>query len=128
VISNRTCRFDVLFHVGVLYQRDNPVEHLHNVAPLAKTILLDTYYGVPGGRLTRADVESRGVCYEAYRYREAGWSDPFSGVERSSAWLGREALLEALPHIGFADLEIVDDRTERNSERLLTLLAYRDGP
>jgi SAM-dependent methyltransferase len=119
-------RFDVLFHVGVLYHLDNPVEHLHNIAPLAKTILLDTHYGTPGGRLARADVESRGVRYEAYHYPEAGWSDPFSGVASTSAWLGREALLEALRNTGFADIEIVDDRSERNGERL-TLLARRDG-
>jgi hypothetical protein len=115
-------RFDVLFHVGVLYHLDNPVEHLHRVAPLAETLLLDTHYGVPGGRLPRFDVEWEGARYEAYRYDEGGWRDPFSGVASTSAWLGKDALLEALRDTGFVDIEIVDDRSERNGERL-TLLA-----
>ena len=116
--------FDVLFHVGVLYHLLDPVEHLYRVAPMADAILLDTHYETPETARERSDLAYEGCRYTAYLVGEGGWEDSFSGVESSSRWLDREALLALVGDVGFTRLEVLDDRRERNGARL-TLLARR---
>jgi hypothetical protein len=119
-------RHDILFHVGVLYHLADPVEHLYKVASLADDLLLDTHYvGDPGSR-ERSDLIHDGKRYVAYLYNEAGWADTFSGVEDVSRWLDRESLLRLVRDVGFDDVEVLDDRTERNGSRI-TLLGRKPG-
>jgi hypothetical protein len=117
-------RFDILFHVGVLYHLQNPVEHLFRAAELADVILLDTHYETPDTERDRADLEFRGKRYVAHHFREAGWSDAFSGVESTSRWLERDALLELVDDVGYHQVEVLSDRVERNGARL-TLIGRR---
>jgi tRNA (mo5U34)-methyltransferase len=119
--------FDVLFHVGVLYHLLDPVEHLYRVAPLADAILLDTHYETPETTRERSDLTHEGHGYNAYLVREGGWADSFSGVESASRWLDRDSLLVLVGDVGFGQVEVLDDRRERNGPRI-TVLARRSAP
>jgi tRNA (mo5U34)-methyltransferase len=118
--------FDLVFHVGVLYHLANPVEHLFEVERLgAGALLLDTHYATDAlGKFPDSSIEHRGVTYRTKLYREQGWSDPFSGVDSSSAWLYRDDLLRLVNGIGFARIEILRDEIEPNGPRI-GLLARR---
>lgn len=126
-LDDRFGRFDILFHVGVLYHLMNPVEHLFKIRNLAGDLLLDTHYSNDDTRFERSDIWHAGKSYRAFLYRgEGGWSDAFSGLEAASAWLHREALLELLHDVGFESVEVVRDRIERNGPRIC-LLARRQA-
>jgi SAM-dependent methyltransferase len=117
-------RFDVLFHVGVLYHLSDPVEHIFRISGMANVLLLDTHYETDSTERPRADLTRAGRSYQAHLYTEGGWGDAFSGVEDTSRWLDRGSLLELLNHVGFDRVEIASDRVERNGSRI-TLLATR---
>ena len=123
-LDERFGRFDVLFHVGVLYHLSDPVRHLFAVAPLAAHLLLDTHYGEPPDEGDHEELDYGGRRYGAYRIREGGWGDAFSGVEEMSRWLDRDSLLELVRDVGFSEVEVLDDRAERNGARI-TLIASK---
>lgn len=119
-------RFDVVFHVGVLYHLNDPVTHLFRIAELADRLLLDTHVAGDTTR-ERSDVVVGESTYEARVHWEGGWRDAFSGVDQSSRWLEREALFRVLRDAGFTRTEVLSDRVERNGSRI-TLLATKDPP
>jgi len=123
-IDHRIGRFDILFHVGVLYHLSDPVNHLRRVAGLADSLLLDTHYADDELPYPRADMGAEGTTYRAKVYQEGEWADVFSGVEPTSRWVYREDLLRLLGDLGFASVEVLDDRRERNGPRF-TVLARR---
>lgn len=116
--------FDILFHVGVLYHLDDPVEHIFRIAPMARALVLDTHYSDECAERKRSDLEREGKVYRACFVDEGGWKSSFSGVESASRWLFRESLTELLTDAGFVEIDVVSDRIERNGPRL-TLLAER---
>jgi tRNA (mo5U34)-methyltransferase len=117
-------RFDILFHVGVLYHLSNPAEHLADVADMADVILLDTHYETFETSRERADLAHDGRFYAAFVFHESGWTDPFSGVEPTSRWLERDALLSLVRDVGFGRIELLSDRIERNGHRI-TLIGHK---
>jgi tRNA (mo5U34)-methyltransferase len=120
-------RFEILFHVGVLYHLIDPVEHLFRIRELANELVLDTHVCLDDTRFPRADVTYDGRTYRAHLYEgESGWFERFSGLEPNSRWLHRDALLQVLRDAGFATADLVDERIERNGPRV-TLLARRTG-
>jgi tRNA (mo5U34)-methyltransferase len=123
-LDGRFGRFDVLFHVGVLYHLSDPVDHLRRVAPLADALLLDTHYADDTLPFPPATIRSGDTTYAARVYQEGAWSDVFSGVEPTSLWLDRADLLRLLGDVGFDAVEVLDDRRERNGPRF-TVLARR---
>ncbi len=125
-LDERFGRFDILFHVGVLYHLSDPVDHLRRAAGLANALLLDTHYADEALPFPRGDIESGGRTYRAKVYQEGVWADVFSGVEPTSRWLYREDLLDLLGELGFAAVEVLDDRRERNGPRC-TVLARRSA-
>ncbi len=112
--------FDLIFHVGVLYHLANPVEHLFEIERLnAGALLLDTHYATSDlRRPPDSSIEHRGVAYRTKVFKESGWSDAFSGVHRTSAWLYRDDLLRLVNAIGFARVEILRDEIEPNGPRI----------
>jgi tRNA (mo5U34)-methyltransferase len=70
---------DIVFHVGVLYHLKDPVEHLFDLAGLArKALLLDTHYARDDEATDRYD--TRGTSYRYKKYKEGGSVDTISGV------------------------------------------------
>jgi tRNA (mo5U34)-methyltransferase len=123
-LDDRLGRFDILFHVGVLYHLSDPVDHLRRVAGLADSFLLDTHYATEDLPFPRADITAQGRTYRAKVYQEGEWSDVFSGVEPKSRWVYRDDLLRLIGDLGFGSVEVLDDRSERNGPRF-TVLARR---
>jgi SAM-dependent methyltransferase len=115
-------RFDIVFHFGVLYHLDNPVQHLANIAGLADTLYCDTHVARDG-----APLKSELVGDERYEYApldEKGWSDPFSGAHAMSKNLTTASLERALTRAGYTQTRVLQLRDERNGPRIL-LLASR---
>lgn len=120
-------RFDIVFHVGVLYHLSNPVEHIFRIRDLADDMILDTHFCDDTTSFERSDITYQGKLYRSHVYRgEKGWRDAFSGLEPSSRWLHRDSLLELLDDAGFDSVEVIRQRIERNGPRIC-LLARRTG-
>jgi tRNA (mo5U34)-methyltransferase len=119
-------RFDILYHAGVLYHLDNPVEHLYKIANLADELLLDTHYCTDDTSLPRSDIHYNGKTYKAFLYQEFGWADVWSGVEPTSRWLHKDALLGLLNEVGYDDVDIAAEHLLNGCNRM-TVLARRTG-
>lgn len=116
--------YDVLFHVGVLYHLMDPVEHLFAIRDLADSLVLDTHVTHADTNFPRDDIRHGNKTYRAHLYREGGWDDVFSGVEPASRWLDQDALVEVLRDAGYASVEVVQERAERNGPRVC-IVAHR---
>ena len=111
---------DILHHVGVLYHLVDPVAHLRNVAPFVRRgIMLDTHYAEPS-RATDA-FTSGGRTFRYMTFHEGGRAEPFSGMYPTSRWLVLEELVSLLKELGFARVDVVEDRAERNGNRTLII-------
>jgi hypothetical protein len=114
---------DVLHHVGVLYHLRDPVRHLLELGRYIRLgVMLDTHY---------AREEEAQLIYQVdgkdYRYKpflEQGREDVFSGLGASSKWLPLSLIKELLQTSGFGEVELVENREERNGPRAL-LVARR---
>ncbi len=126
-LDGRWGRFDIVFHVGVLYHLPDPVEHLFRVRGLGGDLLLDTHYGNDDTPFGRTTVHHAGRAYAAFQVGEAGWEDQFAGVEPTSLWLHRQALLDVLRDAGYVGVEVVRDRVERNGPRITILARQPSG-
>lgn len=118
--------YDVLFHVGVLYHLMDPVEHLFAIRDLADSLVLDTHVTHADTSFPRDDIRHGNKTYRAHLYREGGWADVFSGVEPASRWLDQDALVEVLRDAGYASVEVVQERAERNGPRVC-IVAHRQA-
>lgn len=123
-VDHRFGAFDILFHVGVLYHLDDPVEHVFRIARMAPALVLDTHYANSSAAAKRSDLDREGKIYRACLVDEGGWESSFSGVESASRWLFRDSLTDLVADAGFHEIDVVSDRTERNGPRL-TLVARR---
>jgi tRNA (mo5U34)-methyltransferase len=114
---------DIAFHVGVLYHLKDPVEHLIDLAGFTQRgVLLDTHYARDDEATERYNAGGAMVRYK--KYREGGYTDPFSGVYDHAKWLRLDDITMLLRNGGFGNIEIVETRQERNGPRVL-LIAER---
>jgi tRNA (mo5U34)-methyltransferase len=119
-LSREFGQFDVIFHCGVLYHLESPVEHIFSLTQMCQYLFLDTHV------TSKRDVEKTlgHFTYRGTHYEEAGWNDPFSGKGSRSFWLTEEDLQEALRRAGFSSITLIERRAERNGPRL-TILASK---
>jgi hypothetical protein len=115
-------RFDIAFHVGVLYHLPDPVMHLARVAEISTDLLLDTHYADAIMAFPEAELAWGSQTYRGKVWPEAGWNNAFAGVEPTAVWLYQQDLVRLLRDLGYEAVEVLDDRHERNGPRL-TLLA-----
>jgi tRNA (mo5U34)-methyltransferase len=109
---------DVCHHVGVLYHLTDPVRHLLDLGRwVSRGIMLDTHYATP--EQVDDEYEVDGERYRVLSYPESGRPDPFSGMHLHAKWLLREDIERVLRKAGFDTVEIVENRSERNGERVL---------
>lgn len=114
--------FDVVFHFGVLYHLVDPVAHLMSLKGVASFIYLDTHIAPDGASETISCASADGSSQETYEgafYKEGGWRDPFSGKGERAFWLTKPALFQALAAAGFAHIDEIEHRDERNGARIL---------
>ena len=111
---------DVIHHVGVLYHLRDPVSHLlqlHDVG--ARHVMLDTHYAESDH--ADREYESNGRVIRYKQHGESGYQDVFSGMYDHAKWLLMDDLLALLAEAGFAQIQAVETRTERNGPRALIL-------
>lgn len=109
---------DVLFHIGVLYHLLDPFDHLARILPFVHNgLLLDTHYATP--EMVSDAYESGGISYRCYDYTEHGYTDPFSGMSALSRWVLLDDIIEFLSKSGMKEIEILEERQERNGPRML---------
>jgi len=109
---------DIIHHVGVLYHLENPVEHLHTLAPFCtETIMLDTHVASPNK--TCQTLEYKDHKYKYWKQQDGGRALPFAGMGTHAKWLTEASLCDALMSCGFEDIDIAERRNERNGSRVL---------
>lgn len=103
-------------HVGVLYHLADPVGHLFELGRhVSHGVMLDTH--VATATTATYEVDGRSWAYQPYR--EGGRADAFSGLTNEARWLPLPTLVDALQVAGFASVEVVEERNERNGLRVL---------
>jgi Nodulation protein S (NodS) len=114
---------DVLHHVGVLYHLKDPVRHLLELGRYIRLgVMLDTHYALDEEARQTYQVDGRDYRYKPFQ--EQGRDDVFSGLGASSKWLPLGSIKELLQTSGFGEIEVVENREERNGPRVL-LIARR---
>jgi hypothetical protein len=117
---------DLIHHVGVLYHLKDPVRHLLALGKVAgEGIMLDTHVAVPDTALGTYEVD--GQQYRYQHYKEGGRAEVFSGMYDHAKWLLQSDIEAVLHRAGFASVEVIEERQERNGQRIL-LFARRAAP
>ena len=110
-------RADLCHHMGVLYHLSDPVTHLRQLGEwTGHALMLDTHYVNPED--VDGEYESGGRSYPYRRFGEAR-ADPFSGMVDHSKWLRLDDIVGTLKEAGFANVDVAEERQERNGPRLL---------
>lgn len=109
---------DFAHHVGVLYHLSDPVAHLMDLGNYIKSgIMLDTHYCLPEDATSSYQVN--GVNYAYKYYLEHGKKEAFSGMYDHSKWLLLDDIVKCLQQAGFSQVQIIEQRQERNGPRVL---------
>ena len=105
---------DVLHHVGVLYHLRDPVRHLKTICEnVGHSVMLDTHVAPQQVELNEED----GIRF--WEFSEHGRDNPFAGMYDKAKWLVLEDLVELLRSLGFKDVDVAEQREERNGPRVL---------
>ncbi len=111
---------DFVHHVGVLYHLKNPVQHLRDLAQIAKTgLLLDTHIAEESKLNGEYSVD--GKTYRYFRANEFGHKDVFSGMYDHSKWLLIDDIKNLLIESGFKSAETYELRQKRNGSRAIII-------
>ena len=111
---------DYVHHVGVLYHLRDPVRHVRALGTIArKGLMLDTHVAPPGQATDELVVD--GERFRYMRYAEHGRDEVFSGMYDHAKWLPLDTLVALLGEAGFDEVEVVEERAERNGPRVLIL-------
>jgi SAM-dependent methyltransferase len=109
---------DILHHVGVLYHLSDPVRHLLEIGRyIREGVMLDTHYALEEEAHSTYVVDGKEYRYKPFR--ERGPADVFSGLRLHSKWLPLDVITGLLQESGFARVELVETRLERNGPRVL---------
>ncbi|HVA50927.1 MAG TPA: methyltransferase domain-containing protein [Pirellulales bacterium] len=108
--------FDLVYHSGVFYHLEDPVEHLRSIAAMAPMMALDTHTARPEEPLDAID------GYEGCWAGEFGWHDEQSGLGPRSFWLTRPELFRLFNECGFAQETLWQDDAAPNGPRGFYLL------
>jgi hypothetical protein len=115
---------DVLHHVGVLYHLKDPVRHLLDISRYIRLgVMLDTHYALP--EQAGLSYVVNGKAYPYKRFQERGRADVFSGLHAHSKWLPLDVITGLLKESGFARVDVVETRLERNGPRVLLFASHR---
>lgn len=107
---------DVVHHVGVLYHLKDPVNHLLRLGRIAREgIMLDSHFAHPDEATEHCFVGDQRVSFK--RYFEGGRQDVFSGMYDHAKWLTLDSIRYLLNWAGFGQVEVVEERAERNGPR-----------
>lgn len=117
-------RFDFILASGVLYHQSEPVELIHRLSQITNRMLIWTHYydeaiirSIPhlkdNFQVTR-ESEYAGFTHSLHQqeYRQAINNPGFCGAGRTySYWLERQTILDALKHVGFNSVQVLQEDT-----------------
>ncbi len=116
---------DLVHHVGVLYHLLDPVAHLRRLLPTVRQgILLDTHVARAADELQT--YSTGGSSHRYHRHAERGKVEVFSGMYDHAKWLLLDDVTALLRTAGFAKVDVLEQREERNGLRV-RLHASRTG-
>lgn len=111
---------DFVHHVGVLYHLQDPIRHVRRLGSIAgRGLLLDTHVAAPDAANDEVVVD--GEAFRYMRYVEGGRTEVFSGMYDHAKWLPLDTLVRLLTEAGFSEVEVIEERAERNGPRVLIL-------
>lgn len=107
-------KFDLCIASGVLYHMKNPIELLALIAQKCQELYLWTqYYDSKICKKSKFSapyqVEVQGFKHTLYPFNYGAsrfWSTFIGGPAKTSCWLSRQDILDALSHFGFSDIQI----------------------
>ncbi len=108
--------FDLVYHSGVFYHLENPIEHFRSIAGMAPRMAFDTHTARPNEPIDVVD------GYQGCWAGEFGWQDEQSGVGPRSFWLTRPELFRLFAECGFAHEPLWQDAAAPNGPRGFYLL------
>lgn len=109
---------DVTHHMGVLYHLTDPVKHMKAVmAKTRKALMLDTHFAADEEANRSYLVDGKTVAYK--HFRESGRAAAFAGMYDHAKWLRLQTLTDLLSEGGFAQVDVAEQRNERNGLRAL---------
>ncbi len=110
--------FDVVFHVGVLYHLLDPVPHVLRLGRVCRVgLLLDTMVATDEQATATMTVGERTLRYHSHP-EPVGPMAVLAGMRPESRWLRLPDLVDLVTEAGFATVEVVDERDERNGRRV----------
>jgi len=116
-------RWDVLYHVGVLYHLLNPIKHLKYLLPrINKAVFLDTHVAPLSAETVAIE---NGFSYRYLERIEPGYEFVFAGTQSRARWIRLEDLVSLLKQTGFPRVEVIEQRDERHGPRAM-VYAERD--
>lgn len=108
-------RADAMCHIGVLYHLRDPVGHLRRLHELVRgPLLLDTHVATAEQAAEWHDFD--GHPYRYWRYPEGRGF--LGGAFDHAKWLLLDDVVSLLGQSGFGQVDILDQRSERNGERV----------
>jgi len=109
---------DVVSCIGVLYHMTEPQYLLERIAEATDHLFLWTHLHFEGGECLPDTATETGAFYPEY-----GLGNRLSGTRDRAWWFTKEALLQELQKAGFTQLDILDER--ENKERPVITLNCR---
>lgn len=129
--------FDFCIASGVLYHMKEPVELLKLISEHAQELFLWTQYydesicskgGLKKKFLAPYSRETAGFRHTLHPFKYGAsrlWSTFIGGPARTSCWLSRQEILDALHHFGFISIEVACEETSHPHGPSFALIARK---
>jgi protein-L-isoaspartate O-methyltransferase len=111
--------FDAIFCSGVLYHLPQPWRLIEQMSQISANLFIWTHYALE----QEAKKVKRG--YAGKLYREAGVSDPLSGLSAKSFWPTLDSLRTMLSRSGYGTIQILQNHVDHPHGPSVTLTATR---
>jgi hypothetical protein len=131
-------KYDAVLASGVLYHMEEPLKLLELISKATDKVFIWTHYFDEEIILRRPEISAKfsplnsveyggiGYEYSSQSYNEAlGWAGFCGGSQKTSKWLTRHSLLEALKNFGFVNLEIGFDMPDHPNGPALAIAAKK---
>ncbi|MGF1528999.1 MAG: class I SAM-dependent methyltransferase [Candidatus Competibacterales bacterium] len=120
--------FDLVFACGVLYHMIDPVHTLYLIAQTAPRVFIWTHYlnEAHAAHCRAKSVTVHGFTCDYYEvpYDDSSHSRGWAGIHQSAHRIERQTLLDALHHVGFVDVKVIEDTPDHPGGPALTVAGH----
>lgn len=103
---------DIVYHTGVLYHLQHPIEHLKYIASITDKLFLATRCYDKESNIKLLDCKiSNWNEFRRYKVSEksASWDRSFAGITDYSVWLHKNDIKAILHHVGFKKVTLLEE-------------------